>query len=350
MVKASAFVPERSIGRHLHRAAWGLACAMFLAMCVGGLVSTYAAGTAIPDRPHLLSYFVFLYPLPNWLGVWDVFLEHSHRLIGTAAGMMAVAVAALLAKCEPRRWVCFLGMAAVLGVGVQGALGGLRVIYDAPLLAKLHASAAPLLVALAAAMVTVTSRPWCSAATMSGGVGRGALWLALGGVAGVYVQILVGVMLRHISSCATPGWFALWTWLHLGLAGGVVVGTTWLAMAVRPRADGPPWLGRRALVLVGLLGIQVLLGLATWVVHFTFPAWFSDYVWDAGYLVVAEAPLQVIVTTAHVVTGSLCLATAVSLTLWLRRCTAVRCTAPSETLHAAGPVVIPPRVVQNELG
>lgn len=303
-----------------HRMAWLLACATFPLIWMGGLVTTYGAGMAVPDWPNTYGYNLFLYPLASWLSVWDVFLEHSHRLIGATVGMITIALAGLLWYFERRRWLRWLGVVAILGVCFQGTLGGLRVIGDALFLAKVHGCTAPVFFALSAAMVTFTSPRWQETGrSQESSSPRRLHWFALAATLGVYLQIVLGAQLRHFPPGAGPDWFAFWTWAHLIVAGLVLVGLIWLAVTVVRRTGQEPLLARRARILLWLVVVQVLLGLATWVVNFGFPAWFLDYVWDIEYTVVAEGRLQAFVTTAHVGFGSLCLVTALSLTLWLLR-------------------------------
>ena len=63
-----------------HRLAVVLVCATFPLIWVGGLVTTYEAGMAVPDWPTTYGYNLFLYPWQTWiLGPWDLFIEHGHR-------------------------------------------------------------------------------------------------------------------------------------------------------------------------------------------------------------------------------------------------------------------------------
>ena len=68
-----------------HRLAVALACATFPLIWVGGLVTTYDAGMAVPDWPGTYGYNLLLYPWQTWIaGPWDLFIEHGHRLLGAA--------------------------------------------------------------------------------------------------------------------------------------------------------------------------------------------------------------------------------------------------------------------------
>ena len=75
----------------VHRCAILLACTTFPLIWVGGLVTTYDAGMAVPDWPNTYGYNMFLYPPTTWLsGPWDLLIEHGHRLLGSLAGLVAI--------------------------------------------------------------------------------------------------------------------------------------------------------------------------------------------------------------------------------------------------------------------
>ena len=80
--------------------------------------------------------------------VGGIFYEHSHRLIGSAVGLLTVALAVSLWLTEPRQWLRVLGLAAVVAVIVQGVLGGLRVVLLNQPLAIFHACLAQAFFAL----------------------------------------------------------------------------------------------------------------------------------------------------------------------------------------------------------
>ena len=74
-----------------HRWAVGVACATFPLIWVGGLVTTYDAGMAVPDWPSTFGYNLFLYPWTTWFfGPWDLFIEHGHRLLGALVGLLTI--------------------------------------------------------------------------------------------------------------------------------------------------------------------------------------------------------------------------------------------------------------------
>lgn len=315
-----------------HRMAWVLACGTFPLIWMGGLVTTYGAGMAVPDWPNTYGYNLFLYPLASWLAVWDIFLEHTHRLIAASVGLVTIVLAVLLWRCDSRKWIRWLAVAAVLGVSLQGVLGGLRVLGNELLLANIHGCTGPLFFALSATLVAVTSPAWRQQS-----VGRNVIpsyspqvhpaahrlhCLSTACLVGIYLQIVLGAQLRHLSPDASGRWFAVWVWLHLIVAGLDLLAVLWLALLVLRRFSGDRvpsagWsLRRRAKTLVVLFLLQLVLGAATWVTNYGWPAWFTDYIWRLEYTVVAEGRWQILATTLHVAVGSLTLVAALSLTLW----------------------------------
>jgi cytochrome c oxidase assembly protein subunit 15 len=142
--------------------------------------------------------------------------------------------------------------------------------------------------------------------------------LAVAAAALLFTDIILGVQLRHANLTESPGWFVLWLWLKLIVAGAAALAAA-LAWRDARRLPDVPVLKGRARLLGLLVAVQLLLGAATWLVNYGVPAWFRDYVWAAEYTVDAAGRWQVNVTTAHVAVGSLALATAASLAVWSYR-------------------------------
>jgi cytochrome c oxidase assembly protein subunit 15 len=332
--------PEQTLNPWPHRVAWALACTALALIWVGGLVSTYRAGMSVPDWPTTYGYW--FYPLHRWLtAFWDLFLEHGHRMLGQAVGMLAIAATLIVWRWDRRKWIRWLALAVLAGVCIQGTLGGLRVRTDSLLLAKIHACNAPLCFALCATLVTLTSPAWQRRGQPREGVGslfpptihrvEHALMekdsrplemlkrLALFLTAALYGEIILGAQLRHQPLDPAPGWFELWVWLKLIGAGLIAAAMVWLLVDVRRQAGEEPMLVRRAKLLGTLFVAQLVLGAATWVTNFGWPLWFTGYLWAVEYTVVAQGRLQANVTTAHAAVASLTLAAALSLVLWSHR-------------------------------
>ncbi|MEX0610674.1 MAG: COX15/CtaA family protein, partial [Pirellulales bacterium] len=234
-----------------HRWAVALVCATFPLLWVGGLVTTTDAGMAVPDWPTTYGYNLFLYPWTTWLsGPWDMFVEHGHRLLGATVGMITIGLLTVLWRSEARAWVRWLGVAALALVIFQGVLGGMRVRLDERSLAMLHGCTGPLFFAVTVAIVVFTSRRWFSGATGSASALRDlnsihwqSQWhprdsghirrLAIVTCILVYLQILLGAVLRHVPIAAEPGTFALAVRFHLFLAAVLTLHIAVLVWLVR---------------------------------------------------------------------------------------------------------------------
>jgi cytochrome c oxidase assembly protein subunit 15 len=295
--------------------AWVLAGATLVLLYAGGTVTTYSAGMAVPDWPTTEGYW--FYPIGKWLGGdWDVFLEHGHRLLALAVGLVTIVLAAALWRLDPRTWMRWLGVAAVVGVILQATIGGLRVLGDELLLAKVHGCTGPLFFALCAAIVTLTSRKWEESTAAKGPAPRILQGLALGLCLALYGQIILGAQLRHVSPLDAPGRFDLWVWVKLIVAGLIAIGVLWLVIYVLRSARDEVMVVRRSGLLAALVFVQLVLGATTWVLNYGWPLWFKDYIWQLEYTVVAEGGLQAVTTTVHAAGGSLNLVVALSLVLW----------------------------------
>src|SRR5512132_4020986 len=109
-----------------HRLAIVLACATFPLLFIGGLVTSKGAGLAVPDWPTTFGHNMFLYPWSKMIG--NIFYEHSHRLVASFVGLLAIALAVAFWLRERRAWLRWLSLIALGLVITQGVLGGLRVV------------------------------------------------------------------------------------------------------------------------------------------------------------------------------------------------------------------------------
>jgi cytochrome c oxidase assembly protein subunit 15 len=324
-----------------HRWAVALVCATFPMIWIGGLVTSYGAGMAVPDWPNTYGYNLFLYPWQTWIfGPWKLFIEHGHRLLGTVVGMLTIALLASAWRTQARPVVRVLSVVALVGVVFQGALGGMRVIEDEVQLAKVHGCVAPAFFALTVALAAITSRRWqqlsagdCALLPNLGAIQRVALATTLL----AYCQLVLGSQLRHLSTATRAGEFRVALFFHLAVAGVLVVEVALLAWQVFRAARHERWLTRPTLGLVLLIVFQVALGATTWVAKYGWPAWMSDYSFAARHVVGAESGHQAATATAHVAVGSLLLATSLLVALRSLRLGRAATTAPEPrwTLEAA---------------
>jgi cytochrome c oxidase assembly protein subunit 15 len=295
-----------------------LACVTFPLIWVGGLVTTYDAGMAVPDWPGTYGYNLFLYPWQSWVaGPWDLFMEHGHRLLGALAGMLTIGLVVAVYRWDRRVWMRRLSIVALVAVILQGCLGGARVLLDARQLAMIHGCAGPAFFALCVAICVFTSKLWKNKSE-SARVSSGATLhrLAILMTAAAFVQLVLGALLRHVPTSASPGFFELTVYAHLIFAGLVtlliftVAGMVVRGQAKRDAFRFPAWT-----LLVLIVG-QLSLGCATWVVNYHWPSWTPDGDWLTAFATIESKGLvQTMIVTAHQATGSLVLGVSVLLTV-----------------------------------
>jgi heme a synthase len=310
-----------------HRWAVLLACATFPLLWVGGLVTTTDAGMAVPDWPSTYGYNLFLYPWQTWLaGPWDIFVEHGHRLLGAGVGMITIGMLVVLWRTEPRAWVRWLGALALGLVVVQGVLGGMRVVLDERTLAMLHGCTGPLFFGLSVALACVTSPRWRNATMMDPVTSGPIRSLAVVTCILIYLQIVLGAVLRHVPVATEPATFATAVRFHLFLAAVLSIHIVLLVVAVFQRARHIQPLGGLAWTLAALLLAQLTLGAGTWIVKFAVPTWAPHWISLGDAAVQDGGWLQTHVITAHVAVGSLLLVTSLALALFALRSLPARST------------------------
>jgi len=277
-----------------------LAAALTLVLiAAGGLVTNTDSGLACPDWPTCFGS-----PMPKMVG--GVAVEHTHRLIASAVGVLTVLLvvahlgrlgalvgfvfaplvlfgAFWAARVIPRTgsmpalpaaltllgfagcfWALFrssgaarLSVLALILVLAQGLLGGATVVYRLPpTILVLHLATS--MIFLSALVVLASGRP-----ALEGGA------LAWGAVAAVYLQIVIGATVRHTGAglvCTDLPWCrgALWPlgvhpavhlhMVHRAFAFVVAGLVVWNALRLRrPLA----W------AAAALVGVQIALGFAT---------------------------------------------------------------------------------------
>jgi cytochrome c oxidase assembly protein subunit 15 len=296
--------------RVLHRLAVLAVCLVWPLIWVGGLVTTYDAGMAVPDWPGTYGYNLFLYPIDTWLwGPFDLFIEHGHRLLGAVVGLVAIAMV-VASLWDSRRWVQGLCVALLLAVISQGVLGGLRVVLSDRTLAMTHGCLGPAVFCLFVVAAVVTSRFWWQSRLEPGreSASSPAGWVAL--VASLvilsYLQLFLGAQIRHIQPNSPPSRFAMIVVVHVATALllWLLTGVNW----IRLRRCGDLTLSRPALVLIGLVAVQIVLGVGTWVVSYGWPSFLRWFPGAMGFLIRSKGFFDSIIVTAHVATGSLILA------------------------------------------
>ena len=267
------------MAHRLALATLGATCVLIL---LGGLVTNTGAALAVPDWPSTFGYNMVLFPWSRMVG--GVLYEHSHRLMGALVGLLTLALAAVLWRQGGR--LRRLGLIAVAAVVAQGVLGGLRVVLQEDALAIFHGCLAQAFFALLAVIALLTAPRGRIAASAVDPALRG---LAVLAAALVYLQIVFGALLTHAGR------------IDLHLAGAVLVFVLVPIVAARLRRTGDAIAAPISRLISVLLGVQLLLGVGSFLVRFS-PIWIPG-----EQLTVTAVPV------AHRLVGSLILAAAVVL-------------------------------------
>lgn len=302
----------------------------------GGQVKSHDAGLSVPDWPLTMEQNPITYPISEWRG--GIFHEHFHRLYAGVVALLTVALAVWLGLSHAPRWLKGLGVLAVAAVLFQALLGGLTVIYQLPtVISASHATLAQTFFVILVIIAYGLSQERAArqlAPPPPPQQWRPILNMALGLIALIYVQLLLGAFMRHTGAglaipdfptvagnwlprfnADTVAWVNDWRWEHSPLAtgehlldiglghvalhfahrvGALVIAVYILFLlraAARGRAEAPAlWQG--ALLIAGAAGIQITLGILT--------------IWTE------KSPA---ITSLHVMTGAATLGLAVLLAL-----------------------------------
>jgi heme a synthase len=285
-----------SYNRAHHAFAVFTACATFLLIIAGALVTSNDAGLSIPDWPTSFGSF----RVPPLHG--GIQYEWSHRAIAGSIIVLTISIALWTWLVERRRWMKWLGVAALGTVVTQAILGGLTVLlFQPPWVSSAHAAVGQTFFCIAVVIAVFTGRR-CVEEVPKVELDRhrpSLVTLTLLSIFVLYVQLILGAMFRHHGM----SW-----WPHVANAGIVAFVLTWTAIRALSLYSSIPAVRRPAILLVSLTIVQLCLGFAAFM---TRVAWGRDAVQP-------ELPM-VISTVAHVAVGALLLATAVVLAIQVWR-------------------------------
>ena len=272
----------------LHRFALLLAVSTLFLVVAGASVTSNQAGLSVPDWP--LSYGQVM---PEMKG--GVFYEHGHRMIASTVGLFTVILAVWLWRTEKRIWLRRLGLVAVVGVIIQGVLGGMTVLFLLPKAVSIsHACLAQLFFSTTVAIALFTSSGWQKGPMIV----EDSAWpslrsLTLTASVMTLAQVALGAGFRHRAFGILP---------HI--VGAIVVAMFLLAVATFVIVQFPKHaaLCKAAWMLIGITGIQIALGVLAYIVRLNH--------WDS-----APTAMLVASTVTHVAFGALTLASCIALTL-----------------------------------
>ena len=280
-----------------------VAVATLFLIFAGAMVTSTDSGLAVPDWPNTYGSFMFSFPFSKMVG--GIFYEHGHRLIASTVGFLCIIQALWLQFREPKKFVRRLGWISLAAVMVQGALGGLTVIFLLPkTISVSHAALAEIFFCINISIAFFTSRWYATLSTMERG--DAPVRMAWGLTALVFLQILAGAVMRHLGAGLAIPDFPLSfgavipdfvskeiVSAYVHRVGGFIVAAAVVAMAIRLMRyeRNHPLRGLAQLMLVAVSG-QILLG---------------------GYVIWSGK--QPHITSLHVMLGASTLALTLSLTL-----------------------------------
>ena len=270
----------------------------------GGSITSLDAGMAVEGWLTVESSqgerLLWLYPIEDWFQNIGQFVEHSHRMVGTVVGLLAIgAVIAAFATgaSSTARKVTILALVAVC---VQGTIGGFRVLENSPQLAFLHGALGQAVFATLVAAAVVTSPRWTTAAPVAHESASSLKALATRATVSVYVMIVSGAWLRPTNDPLALS-------LHLLLLFAVLAAVVLLFKRLVDFNGGLAHLATSGRRLSWIIKAQVTLGVL---------AFLAVMVW---YGPSATGVHDSILPTLHVLGGALLLGQCLAIRLWVGR-------------------------------
>jgi heme a synthase len=273
------------------------ACVTLVLIVAGALVTSNDAGLSVPDWP---TSFGSLYKIPKLVG--GVKFEHTHRMIAQFVGLLTIVLAVWTWCADHRRWMKYLGVAALGTVVAQGVLGGLTVLfYLPPAISSAHAALAQTFFCIAVCIALFTGAGWRDEVQqLAADHCRPQLFtLAVLSIIALYVQLVLGAMFRHRGM----GWLP-----HVMNAPLVAAILAWTAVRARRAYSEISAMRRPATLILWLVALQLCLG---------FAAFETRVIW--GHAAVQPELPMVISTVAHVAVGATLLAATVVLAIQVWR-------------------------------
>jgi cytochrome c oxidase assembly protein subunit 15 len=288
---------ENPYHRGLHGFAIFTACVTLVLIVAGALVTSNDAGLSVPDWP---TTFGSIYKMPHMVG--GVKYEHGHRMVAEFVGLMTIILAVWTWRADRRPWLRLLSLAALGTVIIQGALGGLTVLFLLPpVISSSHAAVAQTFFCIAVLIAMFTGKTWIEEhPRVDPDMRRPSLvTLTLLSVFVLYVQLILGAMFRH---------HGLSWWPHVIHAGVVAIVLSWTAVRAISVYPNVPQVRRPAVAMLGLMVAQLCLG---------FLAFITRVMWGQD-AVQPELPM-IVSTVIHVAVGALLLAATVVLAVQVWR-------------------------------
>ncbi len=304
---------------------------------VGGAVTSTESGLAVPDAVTSYGALSVLFPF-ELMSEPRIFIEHSHRLFGTLAGLTTIVLTVCVFVFEPRKLPRVLAVLLLASVCLQGYMGIKRVSEMNTAIALVHAVFGTVVLALAGVLAASLTPTWRELADRAERrvAARKAVWFGIAMTAAVFIQIGLGAATRHLDRMTPPSPGASHARLtHVIFAFAVmfiVIVAGSMAIRAGKIGTGINTVRRLGVGLHALVTYQFIQGWVTLALVTTRDE--QPVVPTPDEL--PEAPpiraLEALVTTSHQATGALLLLLAAVTTAWL-----LRAAAPQETPVAAAP-------------
>ena len=288
---------QASYNRAHHIFAVFIACATFVVIMAGALVTSNDAGLSVPDWPTSFGYLI---KVPHFVG--GIRYEWSHRMLAGSLVTLTLSIALWTLIAERRRWLRWLAVGAFCTVIVQAIIGGLTVrLLQPPVVSAAHATVAQTFFCIAVAIALFTGRRWVEEQPRIEFDQRSPslFTLTLLSIFVLYVQLILGAMFRH---------HGISWWPHVVNAGMVAFVLAWTAIRALSVYSKIEAVRRPAILMLSLMIAQLCLG---------FTAFLTRVAWGRN-AVQPELPM-VVSTVAHVAVGALLLATTVILAIQVWR-------------------------------
>ncbi|MEZ5966111.1 MAG: COX15/CtaA family protein [Planctomycetota bacterium] len=224
---------------------------------IGAMVTSTGSGLAYPDWPMANGSW-----WPPEMSRWSAgLLEHGHRTSGAVIGLLVLTLTVWTLAVERRRWPRRLAIALLALVSVQGVVGGKGVQWGLPLwTSALHGVLAQVLLCALTVFAFGQARAWWRQFPLPAADVGGARRLATVSLVAVFVQLVLGAVVRHANLHGV-------LWLHITVAVVVALLILVAALYAGARLGAVPGIRRTARWLLGVLTLQLALGVATVVVR-----------------------------------------------------------------------------------
>ena len=294
MPRTDPYFSESLYRRGPHWVAVGAALFTLPLLFVGGSVTSFGVGMAVPDWPTTFGANMFLYDF--WNAPFGVKVEHTHRLYGAAVGLATIFLMVWFLAFEGRWFMKVLGVTALVAVVAQGVLGGTRVTQVSTLLAAVHGCLGQAFFGLMVALCVLTGRDWLASATPAADPAhlrrKALITLIL-----IVAQVVLGAWFRHFGPLAA-------LFAHAVMAAAVWGHAALLSWRVERQKTVAPALVPSARAMAFAVTLQVALGILTlWLML------------PLGGNPRPPSLWQAMTRTAHQTNGALLLASAIVLTL-----------------------------------